>query len=83
MLQALCHNARMPRMEHVTVRLPSELAEELRREAQARGFGMSWAMRRRLEAGRETGSRQSRRPEGNESRGGGGKLRARTEAVTP
>jgi Ribbon-helix-helix protein, copG family len=63
----------MSRMEHVTVRLPSELVDELHREGEAMGCGMSWAMRRRLEAASKSGSRRSRKSEGNEPRAGGGK----------
>ena len=66
------------RMEHVTIWLPSDLVEELRSEGDAMGCGTSWAVRRRLEAGRETGSRQSQPPKVNEPHGGG-KLQAQTE----
>ena len=60
----------MPRMEHVTVRLPSDLVDELYREGQAMGCGMSWAMRRRLEVPRETSLPQSRQTEGHEHHAG-------------
>jgi hypothetical protein len=71
-------HAAMPRMEHVTVRLPSELVDELHREGEAMGCGMSWAMRRRLEAASKSSSRRSRGPEGNEDHGGG-KFQTRAE----
>jgi hypothetical protein len=63
----------MSRMEHVTVRLPSDLVDELHREGEAMGCGMSWAMRRRLEAASKSSSRRSRKSEGNAPRAGGGK----------
>ena len=73
-------DAAMPRMEHVIVRLPSDLVDELYREGEAMGCGMSWAMRRRLEAASKASSRRSRRSEGNEPNGGGGKPESEGEA---
>jgi hypothetical protein len=63
----------MPRTEHVTVRLPSDLVDELQREGEAMGCGMSWAMRRRLEASGKASSRRSRKSEASKPHGGGGK----------
>ena len=40
LLVTVWDDAAMPRMEHVTVRLPSELVEELYREGEAMGCGM-------------------------------------------
>jgi hypothetical protein len=77
----LWDHAAMPRMEHVTVRLPSDLVDELHREGEAMGCGMSWAMRRRLEAAGKASSHRSRRSERNESHGGG-KSRTETERVS-
>jgi hypothetical protein len=64
----------------ITVRLPSHLIDELCREGQAVGYGMSWVVRRRLEARRKTGSPRSRQPEGYEPRSGGGKFQPQAEA---
>jgi hypothetical protein len=71
--------AGMARMEHVSIRLPSDLVEALRSEGEAMGCGMSWAVRRRLEAGRETGSPRSRQLRTNEHHGGGEKLQLQAE----
>ena len=73
----------MPRMEHVTVRLPSELVDELHREGRAMGCGMSWAMRRRLEMAGKASSHRYRSSKGNEPNHGGGKLQAEAEGVDP
>jgi hypothetical protein len=72
--------ALMPRMEHVTVRLPSDLVDELHREGEAMGCGMSWAMRRRLEAAGKASSRRSRGTEAIEPYRGGGKFQSQAEA---
>lgn len=58
---AVWDDALMPRMKHVSVRLPSWLVDELSQEGRSMGCGMSWAMRRRLEVPRETGSRRTLR----------------------
>jgi hypothetical protein len=72
--------AGMARMEHVTVRLPSDLVDALRSEGEAMGCGMSWAVRRRLERPIREGSPRSRWPEGYEPHGGGKKLQLKAEA---
>lgn len=68
------------RMAHITVRLPSDLVDELHREGEEVGHGMSWAIRRRLEARRETCSPRGRRPEGDVLLGGDGKFQPQAEA---
>jgi Ribbon-helix-helix protein, copG family len=69
-------------MEHVTVRLPSELAEELRAEGEAAGASMGWAIRRRLEQRRWLGAVRARRTKENGHHGGGGgKLASPTDSV--
>ena len=70
----------MARMKHVGFRLPSALVDELRKEGADIGYGMSWVVRRRLEASRETSLPQSRRSEGIVLHGGGGKLQTQTRA---
>ena len=55
------------RLEHVTVRLPSELVDELFREGELAGYGMSEAIRRRLEAARTIVHPRFRRPAASQS----------------
>jgi hypothetical protein len=63
--------AGIARMEHISIRLPSDLVDALRSEGEAMGCGMSWAVRRRLEERREAGTPRSRQLRANEHHGGG------------
>ena len=64
----------MARMEHITVRLPVHLVEELRAEGEAAGAGMGWAIRNRLERRRWYGAAGTRNGAAIRHRGGGGKI---------